>query len=270
MNACYVDAHCHVQLPDYDVDRETVIERMKSDGIAGIVVGVDYETSRDAVLLAEKHEHLFASVALHPSEAATSFDIRAFEELAQHPRTVAIGECGLDYFRLPAHAEGVPEMQKALFQKHLALARTVGKPLMIHARPSKGTNDAYRDTLALLAQEKRENPALSGNVHFFVGGISEMQSFAALGFSVSFTAVITFTHDYDAVIAAAPESMILSETDAPFVAPASRRGSRNDPLAVIDVVHRIAEVRDTDTETIRIRLLKNAISHFSLPLGIAP
>ncbi|HVM58893.1 MAG TPA: TatD family hydrolase, partial [Candidatus Paceibacterota bacterium] len=129
--------------------------------------------------------------------------------------------------------------------------------------PSKGTQDAYRDLIALLREAKGKYPNLRGDIHFFVGGVEEMRELTALGFTVSFTAVITFARDYDAVVRAAPLASILSETDAPYVPSASRpRGSRNDPLAVEDVVAKIAELRDEDPETVRAALVKNARNLF--------
>ena len=261
----YVDAHCHIQFDDYGADRAAIIEHMKAAGIVGIVVGVDRASSRGAVALAEQHEHLFASVGLHPNGADEGFGAAAYQALAEHPKVVAVGECGLDYFRPAEVNEEVKRLQKELLQKHIALAALVGKPLIVHARPSKGTEDAYRDLIDLLREAKAAYPKLSGDVHFFVGSSAAAEELRTLGFAVSFTAVITFAHDYDAVIRSMPLSGMLSETDAPYVAPAVRRGKRNDPLAVIDVVAKIAEIRDEDPEAVRTALLANALRLFPLP-----
>lgn len=263
MNVRYIDTHCHLQLEQYAADREEVIARMRDDGIAAIVVGDDYESSKEAVTLAEKHECLFAAVGAHPDHAEKeSFDEAAFRELAGNKKVVAIGECGLDYFR--KFDDETKSAQKELFKKHIALAVALDKPLMIHVRPSKDTHDAYEDIIAILKEEKIKFPKLRGNVHFFAGTLEEAETFFALGFTISFTAVITFTHDYDAVIKAVPLANILSETDAPFVAPASRRGERNDPLAVIEVVQQIATIRGEDLEDVRKTLLANAQRFFAL------
>jgi len=269
MNVKYVDAHCHLQLKQYTQDREEIIERMREDDIVAIVVGDDLESSKQALLLAEKHEYLFASVGVHPDHIGQEFfDEIAFHELAMHKKVVAIGECGLDYYRLPNNetsysAEATKDKQKELFRKHIALAIELDKPLMIHARPSAGARDAYEDMISILKEEKI-NSKLRGNIHFFSGTLEEAQEFFALGFTISFTAVITFTHDYDTVIKTVPLTNILSETDAPFVAPASRRGERNDSLSIIEVVAKIAEIRGENIETVRKELLSNAERLFTL------
>ena len=283
MNVKYADAHCHIQFEQYAHDDEEVITRMRENGIAAIIVGVDLASSQKAVALAEKHEHLFASVGLHPNHAAEPFsagggsasggDEEAFRQLARHPKVVAIGECGLDYFRPAEVNEEVKRVQKEVLQKHIELAVALDKPLIIHARPSsakategKPSRDAYQDLIAILKEAKIKYPNLRGDIHFFVGGIQEAEALIALNFTVSFTAVITFARDYDAVIRAVPLASILSETDAPYIAPASRRGERNDPLAVIDVVAKIAEIRGEPLDTVRAALLANTKLLFALPM----
>jgi TatD DNase family protein len=263
MNRQYVDAHCHVQFEQYDADRDELIEKMREQGVAGVVVGCDTESSQKALVLADKYEHLYASVGHHPNHTGV-FQEEKIRELLTHPRVVAVGECGLDYFRPSEVNEEVTTKQKELFKKHITLAAEFDKPLIIHARPSKGTMDAYEDVIEILTEAKREHTNLRGDIHFFVGGIAEAESLIALGFTVSFTAVITFARDYDGVIRALPLESILSETDAPYVAPASRRGQRNDSLAVVDVVAKIAEIRGEDQELVRAALLTNAQRLFAL------
>jgi len=266
MNVRYIDAHCHIQFEQYTEDDVELIWRMKEEGVAGIVVGVDLKSSKEAVVLTKEHEHLFASVGLHPNHAADeAFDAGAFRELAQHQKVVAIGECGLDYFRPVEVNEEVKNKQKEVLRMHIALATERGLPLIIHARPSKGTMDAYTDLIGILKEAKSAHGGnLRGDVHFFVGGIAEAETLIALNFTISFTAVITFARDYDAVIKAVPLASILSETDAPYVAPRSRRGKRNDPLAAIEVVAKIAEIRGEPLETVRAVLLENAKRLFVL------
>ncbi len=268
MRAQYVDAHCHIQFDDYSADVDELIERMREEGVAGIVVGVDYESSVKAVELAEKHEHLFASVGLHPNrESDEWYEISKYRALAQNPKVVAIGECGLDYFRPAQLNDETKRKQKAILNDQIILAAELNKPLIIHSRPSKGTNDAYADLIQILKEAKvTHGEAVRGDVHFFVGDVVEAEHLIELGFTVSFTAVITFAHDYDAVIKALPLASILSETDAPYVAPASHRGKRNDPLAVIDVVHQIALIRSEEIETVRKALLTNALKLFQLQM----
>lgn len=255
-----------MQFPQYDADREEIIEQMREQGIAGIVVGCDLESSKRAVELAEKYEHLYASIGLHPNHSAgEQFDADAYRTLAFGARVVAIGECGLDYFRPTDVTLEVKEKQKELFKKQIILATELDKPLIIHARPSKGTQDAYRDIANILKEAKMKYPNLRGDMHFFAGGVPEAEAFVVLGFTLSFTAVITFAREYDEVIRSVPLISILAETDAPYVAPLSRRGQRNDPLAVIDVSAQIAQIRGSNDEQVRATLLENTRLVFGLP-----
>jgi TatD DNase family protein len=264
MDVRYIDAHCHLQFPEYDADREQVAQLMHEQGVQGIAIGCDLDSSQKAVALAEKYEHIFASVGTHPNHTDEEFDLEKFRALAKHPKVVAIGECGLDYFRPVQLDDAEKQRQKELFGKHITLAGELDKPLIIHSRPSKGTQDAYHDVVALLTEEKKIHPNLRGDMHFFVGGIAEAEALIALDFTLSFTAVITFARDYDEVIKSVPLTSILAETDAPYVAPASRRGKRNDPLAVIDVIAKIAEIRGEDPETVRTALIANTRRIFGL------
>lgn len=267
----YVDAHCHLQFDDYATDRAALIEQMRGEGVAGIVVGVDLESSQKAVELAERYEHLYASVGLHPNNAEVErYDISYLSELASKAKVVAIGECGLDYYRVLTNGTAYSALatkakQKELFKQHIALAAELDKPLIIHCRPSKGTMDAYQELIGILKEAKTDYPDLCGDVHFFVGGVAEANALIGLGFSVSFTAVITFARDYDGVIRVVPLSSILSETDAPYVAPSSRRGQRNDPLAIAVVVAKLAEIRGENPEVVRVALHANAKRLFALP-----
>lgn len=262
----YFDAHCHVQFPHYDEDRGQVLATMEERGIGGLVVGVDEKSSTDAFELVRSRGTLWASVGLHPNSAGEFTGIEPYRQLAKDPRVVAIGECGLDNFR-PEDLEATKRKQREVFEAHVALAGETGKPLMIHARPAKGTNDAYSDLIDILTSAKKEyGETFRGNTHFFVGGIEEARKLIELDFTLSFTAVLTFARDYDDVVRFAPSTHILSETDSPYVAPAPNRGKRNDPRAVIAVVEAIAGIRAEDPETVRVDILQNAQKLFNLPL----
>jgi TatD DNase family protein len=177
---------------------------------------------------------------------------------------VAIGECGLDNFRPVVVTDDVKHRQKEVLRAQIALAGALKKPLIIHSRPAKGTMDAYHDLTDILKDAKNTYPALCGDIHFFVGGIPEMQALTSLDFTVSFTAVITFARDYDDVIRATPLTSILSETDAPYVAPLRRRGTKNDPLTTIEVVAKIAEIRNEPLELVQATLCATATRLFAL------
>ncbi len=261
----YIDVHCHVQFEQYDTDQDELLARMHEREVAGIVVGVDYESSQKAIALAQKHEHLFASIGLHPNyEGEESYEVEKYRELAKSRKVVAIGECGLDYYRPTEVNDEVKAKQKAILNDQIKLAGELDLPLIIHSRPSKGTQDAYEDVIEILTKAKQKFPNLRGDIHFFVGGVHEAEALITLGFTLSFTAVITFARNYDEVIRAIPLTSILSETDSPYVAPLSRRGQRNDPLAVEEVVAEIASIRGEDLDEIRATLVENAKRLFSL------
>lgn len=264
MNFQYFDAHSHVQGSEYDTDRDELLATLTRKRIGTTVVGVDVESSKSAVALACKHENVFAAVGQHPTETSEPFNTSEFTKLATDPRTVAIGECGLDYFRTD-NLDSARATQVPLLQEQILLALATKKPLMIHARPSSGTMDAYNEIIDILKSAKREHgDALTGNIHFFVGGVEEARAFFNLDFTVSYTAVITFTNDYDEAIRFAPLDHLLAETDSPYVAPAPNRGKRNSPLAVIDVVKALARIRNEDEETVRAATVENTARVFGI------
>ena len=261
----YFDAHCHIQFDLFVEDRAAVIDGMIAVEVGGIVVGVDLKSSEEAVALAEQYPNLYAGVGLHPNATQDhEFEAAAFAELARNPRVVTVGECGLDYFR-PEDVAGAVSRQKEVFLQHVALAVETRKPLMIHARPSKGTQDAYRDLIDMLRSAKQEyGDALTGNVHFFVGGIDEARGLLDLDFSMSYTAVLTFTHDYDQVVQYLPLTHILTETDSPYAAPAPNRGKRNDPRSIPAIVSRIAELKGESADFVQEAIAQNAKRIFKL------
>ncbi|MCX6702088.1 MAG: TatD family hydrolase [Candidatus Zambryskibacteria bacterium] len=261
----YFDIHSHLCFPDYDSDREEQIEEMKKNKIATISVGVDFESSKKEVALAEKHKNIFACVGQHPEDQNNDFNERLIE-LANNPKVVAIGECGLDY-----KAKPTKEIQVKMFESQINLAIGIGKPLMIHVRSTdKIEYDAYKDTLNILENyAKKFGDKLSGNMHFFVGNTEILKRILNIGFTVSFAGVITFTNEYDECVKYVPSDMIMSETDSPFVAPIPYRGKRNSPLYVVEVVKKIAEIRNEPFDKIKTALQTNALRHFPLISTIA-
>ena len=262
----YFDIHSHLYFPDYDKDREEEIERMKKAKIGTIVIGTNFDSSQKAIELVEKHENFFACIGQHPEDlnADSVFDER-LKGLAQHKKVVAIGECGLDYFRLTENINSMKLIQKTVFEYHIDLAISKNFPLMLHIRPSKGTQDAYLDSLNILEHHaKIVGGKLRGNAHFFAGNKEILERFLAIGFTVSFTGVITFTHDYDELIKLTPLNMIMAETDAPFVAPVPHRGKRNSSLYMPEVVKRIAEVKNESLDKVKQALMANTIRQFNL------
>jgi len=242
-----IDIHAHLQFPQFDGDLEAVIERAREAEIGVINVGTDLETSRAAVALAEAYPNLMrATIGIHPTDPPKVDELTSvfieLEKLAKHSRVVGIGECGLDYFHVKDGADRKKQIE--IFERQIELAKIVSKPLMIHCRPSPNTQDAYKDILQILNQKlEAKSHKLSGNVHFFAGHWDEAKLFLDLGFSLSFTGVVTFTNNYDEVIKKAPLDRIMIETDCPFVAPAPYRGKRNEPSYLPMIVERLAALR---------------------------
>lgn len=260
----FVDVHAHVAFPEYDHDRGAVCDRMRLADVRAFTVGVDLESSKRAVQMANQYAELSAIVGLHPTDTKDeSFDREAYLDLADNIDVVGVGECGLDYYRIEPYDTGEKERQKTEFIKQVEFALEADLPLMLHCRPQKGTMDAYEDVLAVLKPYAKEHgKKLRGNVHFFVGDKTIADAYLELGFTLSFTGVITFAHDYDDVIRGIPLNMILAETDSPFVAPEPYRGKRNEPVNVRAVVKRIAELKDRPLEVVGAQIVQNTYRAF--------
>lgn len=248
----YFDVHSHLNFSDYQSDFGAVLKRLAETQTHTIVVGTDFESSVKGVNLADRHPEIYACIGVHPvDEKSENFEVSRFEALIKHPKVVMIGECGMDFYH--AKKEKDYERQKKLFLAQIEFAVAHDKPVMIHAR------NAYQEILEILEPMKKTRGAkLRGNVHFFTGGMDIAQRFFDIGFTVSFTGVITFARDFDEVIKSAPLETIMSETDAPYVAPLPHRGQRNEPSYVSEVVRRIATIRDEDEEMVSIALVNNA------------
>lgn len=256
----FFDIHSHVHDKAFDEDRSKLLEEMKSYGVGTVTVGTDIAESKKAVSLAEQYEHVYATIGMHPNDnKEESFDEGVYELLARHDKVVAIGECGLDYFRLPENIEAEKLRQKDIFFKHIDLAVRVNKPLMLHGRPSKDSMDAYEDMLDMLEEAKKiHGNKLRGNAHFFVGNIDIAQRFINIGFTMSFSGVITFTKDYDDVVRFIPLTLLHAETDSPYATPIPYRGKRNTPMYVQEIVAKIAVLREQPMEEVRMQLVENA------------
>lgn len=255
----FFDAHCHLQLKQFDADRDAVIARMRDAEVGGIIVGTDLAVSKAGLGLAKQYDFLWAAVGLHPNDnLAEEFNTEAFEQLALDPKVVAIGECGLDYFR----SGGTPEeksAQRARFEKHIELAEKLNKPLIIHCR------NAHEDMIEILSSNShiRTNKA-QAIMHFFTGTRELAQTYIDLGCYLSFPGPVTYTDMYDESIKVAPLDRILAETDAPFAAPVPNRGKRNEPPYVKEVVKKIAAVRGTAIEEMAQQITLNSQRIFGL------
>ena len=284
----YFDIHAHPNFVAFEADRDEVIRRALEAGVWMNVVGTQQETSQKAVLLAERYPTgVYATVGLHPIHTSKSFhdekelgeggkeftsrgelfDSTFYRKLADHPKVVAIGECGLDYYhdtnpRMGTNATN--QIQEQAFRAQIELALEVKKPLMLHLRNGSGRS-AYNDAFRILEScFLNHESTVKGNLHFFAGSVEEAKPFLDLGFSFSFTGVVTFARDYDDIVRYLPIDRIMAETDAPYVTPAPYRGKRNEPLYVREVVKAIAGIRGLSEEEVSTVLWQNARTFFGL------
>ena len=259
----YIDIHSHLNFPKLENDIENVLQRMADQKVGTIVVGVNKESSEKAVKIAEKYENVWACVGIHPTDSKESFDKDFFETLAKNQNVVAVGECGLDYFRETTVSD--KEKQKELFLSQIDFAIQMDLPLMLHIRASGGTEDAHEESLEILkGKKKKYGEKLRGNVHFFTGSWSVAQKYFALGFTLSITGVVTFSDDLNEVVKKAPLEMLHIETDSPYATPVPHRGKVNEPSFVIEIPKRMAKIRGMEENEIRSKLLENTVKFFHL------
>lgn len=276
MNFKLIDSHSHIQFPAYDEDREAVISRSREAGVKMIAVGTQARTSEDAIRAAEQwpDDILGASVGFHPGHAAAEshhdayeakeeageeFDAERLMLLARNPKVVAIGECGLDYYRIKNEESGIKEKQKEVFIRQIELAQELKKPLIVHCR------DAFYDLIEILDScFKIHASHANGVIHFFSGSKEDARKLLDLDFFLGFGGVITFTSAYDDLIHYVPIDRILIETDAPYVAPVPYRGKRNEPSYVIEVAKRIAALKGIEYDGVAEKTLKNTRALFGL------
>ncbi|MDE2071312.1 MAG: TatD family hydrolase [Patescibacteria group bacterium] len=255
----FFDAHCHLQFPQYKNDLPQVLARMRALALGGLVVGTDYEVSKAGLALARQHDFLWASVGLHPNDnEAEDFDMEKYQELALDPKVVAIGECGLDYFRTGKTPEE-RRTQMLRFEAHIQLALRAQKPLIIHCR------DAHEDMLTTLAAHRRDHgDKLHIVMHFFTGTKELAQKYLDLGCYLSFPGPVTYTGEYDGAIDACPMDKLLVETDAPFAAPTPNRGKRNEPSFVLDVARKVAALKGLTLGEVGAQIVLNSQHIFNL------
>jgi len=282
----HIDIHSHLGFGDYGQDLKEVIKRMEESGVATITIGTDLESSKEAVKIADEFVNVWACIGSHPADKKDFvFEEKDFEELVKNPKVVAIGECGLDYYvgreskveseKLKVISEEEKERQKFEFKKQIEFSIKYNKPLMLHIRDgeiSRGSTSvntevepretsAYSDAYEIL---KNYEGKATGNMHFFAGSLDWAKKFVGLGFTISFTGVVTFARQYDEIIKNIPLDKIHAETDSPYVAPIPYRGKRNEPVYVTEVVKKIAEIRGEDLNTVKMQFIDNAKKMFGL------
>lgn len=231
----YVDSHCHLNFPDLAGDLDAVLERSRANGVTHMLcVAVSLEKFPEVLVLAERHPHVFASVGVHPDHPLDHEPtVEELVALAQHPKVVAIGETGLDYFR----SEGDLTWQRTRFRTHIEAARKAGKPLIIHTR------EAAEDTLNIMAEEGAAE--VGGVMHCFTETADVARRAMEMNFLISFSGIVTFKNasQIKEVAQIVPLERMLIETDAPYLAPVPFRGKTNEPAFVKHVADEIARLR---------------------------
>ena len=274
-----MDTHCHIQFRGYDEDREQVIKRCEEKGVIMNAVGTQKDTSRSSVELAQKHSSIYATVGLHPIHLFSThvdedeskflsreetFDYEYYKNLAQNKKVIAIGECGLDLYRIPegkSRHEILEKQKKTLVAQH-DLARELDLPLVIHVR------DAHDELLDLL---KSLSSNIRGVIHCYTSNWQNARQYLNLGLHLGFTGVITFPpkktdpqaqEDLLEVVEKCPLDKMLVETDSPYLAPQAYRGKKCEPWMVEEVVKKIAKIKSLSIVDITEKCSENARNLF--------
>ena len=263
-----IDVHCHLNLKGFEDDTDEVIKRAFSAGVTKIInVGTSLESSHKAVELAKKHENLYAIVGIHPHHADKLENgwINELKKIAQNKKVVAIGEIGLDYFSYKSNGIVNPKVQKEVFEKQVKLANELKLPLQIHNR------HAGEDVIEILIKNKNLLKEIPGMFHCFAGTIEVLKSALEMGFYIGFDGNITYkgiakgeTVALSKLCENTPINRIVVETDAPFLTPEPKRGSRNEPSYVIITATKIAEIKAVSFEQIDTTTTQNATNIFSI------
>lgn len=262
-----VDSHCHLDFPDFASDLDAIVQRAEAAGV-GRIVTISTRVRRLGGLLAiaARFPNVYCSVGTHPHHADEEDGILAGEliELTKHPKVVALGEAGLDYF----YKKGSPEAQARGFRAHIAAARATGLPLVIHTR------DADDDCRAILEDEMGKG-AFKAVLHCYTGGRELAMRAIELGLSISFTGILTFKNSQALrdIAAELPADRIMVETDAPYLAPGKHRGKRNEPAYVVETARVLAETRSVSPDEIARQTTENFFRLFSkvpAPSAAAP
>ena len=233
-----IDTHAHLDFPQYDKDRDKVIEDAVSSGIQSIInIGVDLDSSLKSIKLAERYKNIYATVGFHPHDASklSSENLKELEKLASHPKVVAVGEIGLDFYRNLSPRE----LQIKAFKQQLELAKNHNLPIVVHIR------DAYKDALEILSNHGR---GLKGVLHCFSGSEAQAKESLKSGYYLSFNGTLTYKNSRSAeLVKKIPLSSILVETDCPYLTPEPLRGKRNEPKLVRIVTEKIVGLSPAHT-----------------------
>jgi len=262
----FVDSHAHLEGKQFATDREQVIARARESGVTNILAigNGDGPANFDcAIQLADQYEFIYATIGIHPHEARladkTAYD--RMQTLARHPKLIAWGEIGLDYF----YDHSPRDVQKEVFTRQMELAAAAKLPIVIHCRPSNGSDDAWDDCLSLIHQQWAPN-GLGGILHCFTGNWQQAQRGLDMGFMISFAGNVTFPKAQPIRDAAleVPLDRMLIETDSPYLAPVPHRGKRNEPAYVLETARKLGELRGLPIEEIGRQTSSNFYNFFKL------
>jgi len=251
-----IDSHAHLDMEDFDADRDLVIKRARAGGIARIItIGIDLASSMKTIEIAQEYEYVYAAVGYHPHNAKEA-DVRDLEKLralASEAKVVAWGEIGLDFFRL----HSPPELQIKAFERQLDMAFELELPVIIHDR------DAHGDLLRILKSRKRQ---YQGVMHCFSGNYDLAMALIEMGFYISFPGTVTYKNALDIQGAASriPLERLMVETDCPYLTPAPFRGKRNEPFYVKHTAEKIAQLRELDFKQLEEATSANTTQLFGL------
>jgi len=251
------DTHIHLHFPQYDADRSEMIERAIRGGVDSFLnIGTDLENSRKAIAVAEKYPQVYAAVGYHPHEAKHAHDaeLAELEKLLKHPKVMAIGEVGLDYF----HEHSPRDVQEKILRTFLAWSDQYRKPIIIHCR------DAYEDLVRIL-REHTQRP-YRGTLHCYSSDAKTMKDYLDLGFHIAFGGALTYKKNdvLREACALCPKDRLLFETDGPYLPPQSKRGTRNEPLYMIETAECAAKLHGMTLEEVANLTTANAKRLFGL------
>lgn len=264
-----IDSHLHLDDPQFESEVAAVIGRAESAGIkAKVTAGVDLESSRAAVSLAERYVSVYAAVGFHPHDAVKmrAGDLRELRTLAKHPKVVAIGEIGLDYYR----DHSPREVQRRVFQEQLELAAELGLPIVVHSRET--SQETYQALSEWSKEAKSRYAGLPlGMLHCFSGDLAAALRYAELGFFISLAGPVTYPNARKTreVAAGVPLDRLLTETDAPYLPPQGRRGQRNEPAYLCAIIAQVACLRGMESTVVASATAHNATALFRLPPEVA-
>ncbi|MDF3035163.1 MAG: putative deoxyribonuclease YcfH [Paucimonas sp.] len=257
----YIDSHCHINFPELSVRLPDILTNMAANGVThALCVSVNLPEFPQVLELADRHEQIYASVGVHPDyEDTPEPDVAQLVGLSNHPKIVAIGETGLDYYRL----EGDLEWQRERFRTHIRASRETGKPLIIHTR------SASEDTLRIMREEGAGTTAggAGGVMHCFTESMEVAERAMEMGFFISFSGIVTFrsAKELQEVARAVPLERMLIETDSPYLAPVPKRGKVNEPGWVKHVGEFVAQLKGVPAEEVARQTSDNFFSLFKVP-----